>query len=166
MSTTDAHIRVENGSDNPDNLEHFLGDQVGLICTLNYLDVTQYHMFFRKKCWHLVAKWVNSGFDECTDISLVWNQLIISQAVLKHVVSKDFIFKKSVQGTCSVPCQEWRNLLLWFSLEQQMFSHKFQSALVLVDVVLIQTRKFFCKYILTRWPNHESFFPRKFCTIR
>ena len=30
---------------------------------------------------------------------------LLSQAVLKHVVSKDFIFKKSVQGTGSASCQ-------------------------------------------------------------
>ena len=31
---------------------------------------------------------------------------LVSQAVLKHVVSKDFIFKKSLQGTDSVSCKE------------------------------------------------------------
>ena len=30
----------------------------------------------------------------------------LSQAVLKHAVSKDFIFKKSVQGNGSASCQE------------------------------------------------------------
>ena len=37
-------IRVESGSDDPDNLghlDHFLVGQVGLICILNYLDVTR-----------------------------------------------------------------------------------------------------------------------------
>ena len=36
--------KVESGSDNPDNLGHlghFLEGQVGLICKLNYLDVTR-----------------------------------------------------------------------------------------------------------------------------
>ena len=36
--------RVESGSDDPDNLGHlghFLVGQVGLICKLNYLDVTR-----------------------------------------------------------------------------------------------------------------------------
>ena len=66
-----------------------------------------YHMFFRKQVL-TSGKWVNFGSDECTEISLVWNQLIIPlQAVMKHVVSKDSIF---VQGTSSVFCQEWRNL--------------------------------------------------------
>ena len=32
---------------------------------------------------------------------------LLSQAFIKHVVSKDFIF---VQGTGCVSCQEWRNL--------------------------------------------------------
>ena len=36
--------------------------------------------------------------------------------------------------------------ILWFLLEPQMFSHKFQSVLALVDAVLVQTWKFFCKY--------------------
>ena len=31
---------------------------------------------------------------------------LLSQAVLKHVVSKDFILKKSVQRSGSVSCQE------------------------------------------------------------
>ena len=44
---------------------------------------------------------MNFGSDECTKISLVCTSLL-SQAVLKHVVSKDFIFKKSVQGIGSV----------------------------------------------------------------
>ena len=38
-----VYIRVESGSDDPDNLGHlghFLEGQVGLICKLNYLDVT------------------------------------------------------------------------------------------------------------------------------
>ena len=37
-------IRVERDSNDPDNLGHlghFLMDQAGLICNLNYLDVTQ-----------------------------------------------------------------------------------------------------------------------------
>ena len=36
--------RVESGSDDPDNLAHlghFLGGQVGLICKINYLNVTR-----------------------------------------------------------------------------------------------------------------------------
>ena len=39
-----VQIRVESGSDDPDNLGHlgyFLVGQVGLIHTLNYLDVTR-----------------------------------------------------------------------------------------------------------------------------
>ena len=31
---------------------------------------------------------------------------LLSQVVLKHVAFKDFVFKKSVQGTGSVFCQE------------------------------------------------------------
>ena len=32
---------------------------------------------------------------------------------------------------------------LWFSLEMRMLSYEFQSALVLVEVVLMQTLRFF-----------------------
>ena len=55
------------------------------------------------------GEWVNFGSNECTEISFVGNQLIFS-SILKHMVSKDFIFKKSVQVTSSVSCQEWKNL--------------------------------------------------------
>ena len=66
-----------------------------------------YHMFIRKQCWHLVRKW-NFGSDECIEI---WRETsLLSQTVLKHVVSQDFIFKESVQGTGSESCQEWKNL--------------------------------------------------------
>ena len=45
---------------------------------------------------------------------ILWNIIgvkpVLCQAVLKHVVSKDFIFKKSMQGANSVSYQEWRNL--------------------------------------------------------
>ena len=55
-----ATDRVESGLDDPDNLGHlghFLEGQVGPIHKLNYLDATRiYYMFFRKKCWDLVAK--------------------------------------------------------------------------------------------------------------
>ena len=51
--------RVESRLDDLDNLGHltwgyFLVGQVGLVRKLtDYLDVTR---FFRKQCWHLVAK--------------------------------------------------------------------------------------------------------------
>ena len=51
-----------------------------------------------------------------------------------------------------------------FSLEPQMHFHKFQSALVQVDAILMQKPKFFCECILTRWSNRKSFVPQKFCT--
>ena len=41
---TDYTSRVESGLDDPDNLGHlghFLVGQVGLICKLNYMDVTR-----------------------------------------------------------------------------------------------------------------------------
>ena len=51
--------------------------------------------------------------------------------------------------------------LLRFSLEPQMFSHEFQSAFVLVDVVLMQTQKFFSEYsqgdLTVKVLSHKSF---------
>ena len=61
----------------------FLEGQVGLIRKLNYLDVI--------RIWKTVlasGKWVNFGFDECTEISLVWNQLIISSCFEACVVQR------------------------------------------------------------------------------
>ena len=72
--------RVESGSDDPDNLGHlgnFLEGQVGLIHKLNYLDVTWTSHVLQKTVL-ASSKWVTFGSDECTKISLVWNQLIIS----------------------------------------------------------------------------------------
>ena len=55
---------------------------------------------------------MNLWSGECTEPSLVWNQLL-SQTVLKHVVSRDFIPMNSVQGTSTV---SWRNLChCWIS---------------------------------------------------
>ena len=54
-----TQIKVENESDDRDNLghlDHFFGGQVDLIRKLNYLDVTGYHMFFRKQCCHLISE--------------------------------------------------------------------------------------------------------------
>ena len=56
--------------------------------------------------------------------------------------------------------------LLWFLIELRMFSHEFQSVLALVNVALLQTQKFFHKYLATWWPNHKSFVPQNFCTIQ
>ena len=41
---------------------------------------------------------MNFWSDECTEISLVQTSLFLSQAGFKYVVSKDFIFTKSVQS--------------------------------------------------------------------
>ena len=60
----------------PDSLGHFLLCQVAMPHPQTKLSGC--HVFFRKQCWHLVAKWVNFGSDECTEISLLWNHLIIS----------------------------------------------------------------------------------------
>ena len=75
--------------------------QVGLICKINYLDVT----------WmsYLVSEWT-LGLMNAQKYRWCETNLSQLQAVLKHVVSKDLIFKKSVQGTSFVTCQESRNL--------------------------------------------------------
>ena len=41
FSGSRVHNRVESGSDDLDNLGHFLVGQVGLICKIKYLDVTR-----------------------------------------------------------------------------------------------------------------------------
>ena len=85
-----------------------------------------YHMFFRKQCWHLVAKWVNLGLMNA--LKYLWCETsLLSQAVLKHAVSKDFIFKKSVQGTGSVSCQEWRYLVIASYISKFLMSCMFSS---------------------------------------
>ena len=61
-------------------------------------------MFFRKQCWHLVNEWTLGLMNA---LKYHWCEpSLLSQTVLKYVVSKDFIFKKSVLGTGSVSCQE------------------------------------------------------------
>ena len=82
--------------------------QVGFINKLSYLDVTWISHVLWKQCWHLVSEWT---LGQMNALKYHWckTSLFLSQAVLKHVVSKDFIFKKSVQGTCIVSCQEWKN---------------------------------------------------------
>ena len=56
---------------------------------------------------------------------------LLSQAVLKHVVSKYFIFKKSVQGTGSESCQKLRNL--WHCSISTIFHVMLQRNLQHVD---------------------------------
>ena len=63
-------------------------------------------MFFRKheQCWHLVSE---QTLGLMNALKYHWYETsLLFQAVLKHVVSKDLIFKKSVQRTGSVSCQE------------------------------------------------------------
>ena len=68
--TTYVSIRVESGLDDPDNLGHFFGGSSGshlhpdITCSLETVSAS--------------GKWVNFGSDECTEISLVWNQHFIS----------------------------------------------------------------------------------------
>ena len=71
-----------------------------------YLDVTQNRLHVLQKNTLASHKRVNLRSGECTEPSLVWNKLL-PQAVLNHVVSRDFILKNYVCGTSSV---SWRNL--------------------------------------------------------
>ena len=67
---------------------------------------------------------MNFGSDKCTEISLVWNQLIIPNC-FEACGIEDFVF---VQGTNSVFCQEWKNL--WhcsISKTFQVMLHYFQK---------------------------------------
>ena len=57
-----------------------------------------HHMFFRKRHWYLICKWTLGLVNA---LNYHWC------AVLKHVVSRDFILKTSLCGTSSV---SWRNL--------------------------------------------------------
>ena len=110
--------RVESGFDDPDNLGHFFGGSSwshlqtklsgcdpDITCSLETVLTS--------------GKWANFGSDECTEISLVWN-LHLYQAVLKHVVSKDFIF-------CA------RN---WFSIQSTLKKSMACSILKIFHVML------------------------------
>ena len=47
-----------------------------------------YQMFIRKQCWHLVSEWTLGLMNA---LKYYWCETsLLSQAVLKHVVSKDF----------------------------------------------------------------------------
>ena len=123
----------------------FLEGQVSLICKLNYLDVTRiYHMYIRKQFWHLVSEWWTLGLMNV--LKYHWYETsLLSQAVLKHVVSKDFIFKKSVQGTGSVSCQEWRNL--WHCSISKIF-------LVMLATLIFLKRKL--QHVGHKWVMYRS----------
>ena len=90
--------RVESGSDDPDNLSH-LGHFFGGSHPQSKLsgcdpDSYMYHVFFRKQCRHLVSE---STLGLINALKYHWceTSLFLSQIGLKHVVSKDFVFKKS-----------------------------------------------------------------------
>ena len=100
----DLYIRVESGSDDPVYLGHFLVGQVGLILELNYLDVTRIfntsHVLW-KKHWHLRSE-CNLGLVNALNLHHWYETSLLPYAVLKHVLSRDFIPKNSVHGTSSV----------------------------------------------------------------
>ena len=66
------------------------------------------HMFFRKRHWHLISEWTLVLVDI---VNHFWYETsLLPQAVLKHVVSWDFILKNSsyicMDWTSSVSCQK------------------------------------------------------------
>ena len=73
-------------------------------------------------------KWVKFESDECAEISLAY---FLSQAVFQHVVSKDFIFKKSMQGTT------------WFCILPRMKK----------SMALFHSKKFWCHVTLATFKN-------------
>ena len=99
-------FRVESGSEDPDNLGHlghFFGGSSGSYPQIKLSgcdpDIT---------C--LLEKSVGINFGESVNLMNAlkyhWCETsLFSQAVFKRVVSKDFIFKKSAQGTDSVSYQ-------------------------------------------------------------
>ena len=85
------HFRVESGLDDPDNLGHFFGGSGGSHpqTTLSGCDLD-----ITCSLENIVGIWkVSELFSLMNVLKYHW-----SEASLKHVVFKDFIFKKSVQG--------------------------------------------------------------------
>ena len=74
----------------------FLVGQVGLICKPYYLDVTRIAITCSlQNCWHLVSEWTLGLMNA---LKYHWCEAsLLSQAVLKNVVSQDFIFKSLCQ---------------------------------------------------------------------
>ena len=86
----------------------------------------RYHMFFRKQYLVLASgKWVNFGSAECTEISLVWNQLIISSCFEVAMWCPKI---SSSRRTGSVSCQEWT--YLWHCSTSKIF-HAMLATLLL-----------------------------------
>ena len=95
-----SHMRllynwVESESDDPDYLGYFLVGQVGLICKL---DVTRMfnrsQVLYNKRHWCLISEWILGLVGALNHHWCEASQL--SQAVLKHMVSKDFILKSTI----------------------------------------------------------------------
>ena len=108
----DTYTRVESGTDDPDNLGHFFGESnrshpqtklfgcdPNITCSLEnsvgilYMSASLCLMNALKYHWCETS--------------------LLSQVVLKHVLFKDFIFKKSVQGTESVSWQKMKSMALF-----------------------------------------------------
>ena len=90
-------VRVESGLDDLDNLGHFFGGSSGSHPKTKLSgcdpDIT---CFLENGCWHLVSEWTLGLMNA---LKYHWCETsLLSQAVLKHVATKGFIFKKSVQG--------------------------------------------------------------------
>ena len=71
------------------------------------------HIFFRKRHWHLISKLT---FSLVNALNHHWCEtILLPQAVLKHVVSRDFILKNSVCGTSSVSRRNTQVGHLWIT---------------------------------------------------
>ena len=86
----------------------FLVGQVGgHIPKLDYLDLTWILNSSAFMC--LLEKTLASDKRMVNALNRNWCETsLLPQAVLKHVITRDFILKKSVHETSSVPCQEQR----------------------------------------------------------
>ena len=72
-----------------------------------------YHVFFRQQCWHLVSEWTLGLINA---LKYNWCETsLLSQAVLKHVMSEDFTF---VQGTSSVFCPRMKKSMVLLHIKK------------------------------------------------
>ena len=75
------------------------------------------YMFFRKRHWHLI-KWVNLGSGECTEPSLVGNQLPTLCCFEAFVIQR-FYSQEFCVCLCGTSSLSWRNL--WHCFISDLF---------------------------------------------
>ena len=79
--------------------------QVGLIHKLSKLSGCDPDITCSLETVLASGKWVNFGSDECTEMSLVWNQLIISRCFEACGVQRFHLQAESVQGPVLYPAK-------------------------------------------------------------